>query len=85
MARSFTIAKANQAITVTAHAPPSAAFGSSFGVAATAPAGPVTFSSSGSCSNSGSTCTMTSGSGTCTVRYDQAGNGNYNAADRVTE
>ena len=27
---------------------------------------------------------MTSGTGTCSVRYDQAGNGNYNAAPQVT-
>ena len=28
---------------------------------------------------------MTSGTGTCTVKYDQAGNTNYNAAPQVTE
>jgi hypothetical protein len=28
---------------------------------------------------------MTSGTGTCTVKYDQAGNANYNAAPQVTE
>ena len=28
---------------------------------------------------------MTSGTGTCTVNYDQAGNANYNAAPQVTE
>ena len=28
---------------------------------------------------------MTSGTGTCSVRYDQAGNANYNAAPQVTE
>ena len=28
---------------------------------------------------------MTSGTGTCTVRYDQAGDANYNAAPQVTE
>ncbi|MDQ3004665.1 MAG: MBG domain-containing protein, partial [Chloroflexota bacterium] len=28
---------------------------------------------------------MTSGTGTCTVKYDQAGNSNYNAATQVTE
>ena len=28
---------------------------------------------------------MTSGTGTCSVKYDQAGNANYNAAPQVTE
>ena len=28
---------------------------------------------------------MSSGTGTCTVAYDQSGNGNYNAATQVTE
>ena len=28
---------------------------------------------------------MTSGTGTCTVSYDQAGDANYNAAPQVTE
>ena len=77
--------KADQTITVTTHAPASAVYSSSFGVAATAPGGSVTFSSSGSCSNTGATFTITSGSGTCSVKYDQAGDGNYNAAPQVTE
>ena len=77
--------KADQTITVSTHAPSSAAFGSSFSVAASAPAGAVTFSSAGACSNSGSTFTMTSGTGTCSVRYDQAGSANYNAAPQVVE
>ena len=77
--------KADQTINVTTHAPASAAYNSSFGVAATAPGGAVSFSSSGSCTNTGATFTITSGSGTCTVKYDQAGNANYNAAPQVTE
>ena len=67
------------------HAPASAVFNTSFGVAATAPGGAVSFSSAGGCSNVGSTFTMTSGTGTCSVNYDQAGNGNYNAAPQVVE
>src|SRR6185295_5556653 len=63
----------------------SAVFGSSFTVAAMAPAGAVTFSSSGACSNSGATFTMTSGTGTCSVMYDQAGSPAYNAAPQVVE
>jgi hypothetical protein len=82
---SVTAQKASQTISVTTHAPGSAAFGASFGVAATAPGGPVSFSSGGSCSNSGATFTMTSGNGTCSVMYDQAGNANYNAATQIVE
>ena len=46
---------------------------------------PVTFTSSGSCSNVGATYTMTSGAGTCSVIANQAGNSNYVAASAVTE
>jgi len=87
-ARGYTldIGKANQTITVGTHAPASAAFNSSFTVAATASSGlSVAYSSAGSCTNVGATFTMTSGSGTCTVKYDQSGNTNFNAAPQVTE
>lgn len=77
--------KANQTITVTTHAPSSAVYSSSFSVAASAPGGAVTFSSAGVCSNSGSTFTMTSGTGTCKVKYDQAGSSTYNPAPEVIE
>ena len=80
-----TAQKAAQSISVTTHAPASAVFGSQFTVAANAPGGAIVYSSSGACSNSGATFTMTSGTGTCTVKYDQAGNANYNAASEVTE
>jgi hypothetical protein len=84
---SLTVSKADQAITVTTHAPATAVFNTSFGVAATGggSGNPVTLSSAGACSNTGSTFTMTSGTGTCSVKYDQAGNSNYNAAPQVTE
>ncbi|HTS73439.1 MAG TPA: carboxypeptidase regulatory-like domain-containing protein, partial [Gaiellaceae bacterium] len=82
---SVTAQKADQTINVTTHAPASAVFGTGFSVAATAPGGSVSFSSSGSCSNSGAVFTMTSGTGTCSVKYDQAGNANYNAAPQVVE
>jgi hypothetical protein len=82
---SVTAAKADQAITVTTHAPANAVVGSSFDVAANAPGGPVAYSSGGACSNSGTTFTMVSSSGTCAVMYDQAGDANYNAAPGVTE
>src|SRR5207249_11610146 len=66
---------ASQVINVSIHAPATAVYNTSFTVAATggASGNPVTFSSSGVCSNSGATFTMTSGIGTCTVKYDQAG------------
>jgi hypothetical protein len=77
--------KADQAISVTTHAPATASLGTSFTVAATAPAGAVVYSSAGACSNSGATFTIASGGGTCTVKYDQAGNNDYNAAAQVVE
>ena len=79
--------KADQTITVTTHAPASAVFNTSFTVAATGGgrAARSTFSSAGACTNIGATFTMTSGTGTCTVKYDQAGDANYNAAPQVTE
>src|SRR5207244_516149 len=79
--------KQPQSITITLHAPTTAVFGSGFSVAATGggSGNPVTFSSSGACSNSGSSFTMTSGTGTCTVKDDQAGNADYNPAPQVTE
>ncbi|HEU5214568.1 MAG TPA: PASTA domain-containing protein, partial [Gaiellaceae bacterium] len=82
---SVTAQKANQAITVMTHAPPSAVFNSQFTVAASAPGGTIAFSSSGGCSNTAATFTMTSGTTACQVKYDQAGNANYNAAPQVTE
>ncbi len=78
--------KANQTITITTNAPVTAANGSNFTVAATASSGlPVAYTATGSCSNSGATFTMTSGAGTCTVHYNQAGNVDYNAAIELTE
>ena len=80
-----TAQKASQTITVTQAAPASAALNSSFSVAATAPGGAVVISVSGVCSLSGSTVTMTSATGTCTVMFDQAGNANYLAAPQVSQ
>ena len=72
---------------MTTHAPASAAFGSSFSVAATGggSGNPVTFSSAGACTNVGALFTMTSGTGTCSVKYDQAGSADYDAAPQVVE
>jgi hypothetical protein len=79
--------KIDQVITVTSHAPANAVYDTTFSVAATGggSGNPVTFSRSGACSNKGSSFTMTSGSGVCTVTYDQAGNANYNPAHQVAE
>ena len=77
--------KANQTIVVTTVAPAAAVYNTSFTVAATggASGNPVTFGAAGVCSNVAATFTMTSGTGTCTVKYDQAGDGNYNAASQI--
>ena len=76
----------SQTVTFTTPPPASAAYGSSFTVAATASSGlAVTFTSSGSCSNSGATYTMTASSGTCSVTANQAGNSVFLAATPVTD
>src|SRR5205823_1726245 len=82
-----TAQQAAQAITVTTHAPATAIYNTSFTIAATGggSGNPVTFSSAGVCSNVGATFTMTSGTGSCSVKYDQAGNANYDAATQVVE
>ena len=81
-----TVTMASQTITFTQPAPQSAAYGSSFIVAASASSGlAVTFMSSGSCTNSGGTYIMTSATGTCAVIANQVGNSNYSPAPTVTE
>jgi hypothetical protein len=78
--------KANQMIVITEHAPSSAVFNTGFTVAAYASSGgPVTFSSGGACANVGASFTMISGTGTCSVMYDQAGDSDYSAAAEVVE
>jgi sugar lactone lactonase YvrE len=78
---------ASQAITFTTPPPASAAYNTSFTVAATggASGNAVIFTSSGSCSNNGATYTMTSSTGTCSVIANQAGNSNFAAAPTVTK
>ena len=83
----------SQTITVTTAPPSSAAYNSTFGVAATASSGlAVAITTSGSCSGSGSgsaAITMTSSTGTCSVIFNQAGGTNgsntYSAAPTVTD
>jgi hypothetical protein len=78
---------ASQAITFSTPPPTSAAYNTSFTVAAMggASGNAVTFTSSGSCSNVGATYTITSSTGTCSVIANQAGNANYAAAPTVTK
>jgi predicted outer membrane repeat protein len=76
----------DQTISITVHAPATVAYGLSFTIGATATSGlAVTYSSGGGCANAGAVFTMTTGTGTCTVRYDQAGNSSYAAAPQRTE
>jgi uncharacterized delta-60 repeat protein len=83
---SLTNAKANQTIIVTTHAPAGATFNTQFSVAATSSSGlPVSYKSSGACTNNGATFTMNSGTGTCTVNYTQAGDANHNPAQLINE
>ena len=65
--------------------PSSEAYNSSFTVSCTATSGlAVTYTSSGGCSNSGATYTMTSGTTACSVIANQSGNSTYAAAPTVT-
>ena len=80
------IAIQNQTITVTTHAPASAAYNATFPVAATATSGlTVAITTTGGCSIASGTVTMTSGTTACVVHYNQAGNGSWNPAPEVTE
>ena len=83
----LTIVPASQTITFTQNAPSSAAYNGQFVVGATGGASgkPVVFTSAGSCSNSGTTYTMTSGTGTCSVIANQASSTDYSAAQPVTQ
>ena len=83
---SQTVNQASQTIAFTRNAPASAAYNSTFTVAASASSGlSVSYGSGGSCSNVGATYTMTSGTGTCSVTANQAGNANYSAAPPVSK
>ncbi|MGA3161231.1 MAG: MBG domain-containing protein, partial [Terracidiphilus sp.] len=83
---SWSITQTSQTISFTTNAPSNEVYNGQFTVAATATSGlAVTFTSSGACSNSGATYTMTSGTGTCLVMANQAGNTNYAAATQVTQ
>ena len=88
--------KHNQTISVTTHAPASAVYNATFSVAAIAidstlgsPSGQaVAITSTGGCSGSGSgsaALTMTSGTASCVMHYNQGGSSGYNPAPEVTE
>ena len=84
-------AKASQTITVTKHAPTTAAKNTSFGVAAKSSSNlAVAIGVTGNCSivSGGSrtaTVRMGNGTGACAINYTQAGNATYVAATPVTE
>jgi YVTN family beta-propeller protein len=87
-ATTLTVTPASQTITFTG-GPAAAAYGSTFGVSATASSGlTVTITASGACTISGGsgsgTVTMTSATGTCMLAANQAGNSNYAAAPQQT-
>jgi hypothetical protein len=78
--------QASQTISFTTHAPAQWVYGQFFTVAAVSTSGlPITYTSSGACTNNGPVYTMTSGTGTCNVTANQPGNQNYLAASPVTE
>ena len=82
--------RVTQTITVTTAAPAASAYSSTFNVAATSSSGlAVAITAAGVCSvqsggSSSATIQMTSGTGTCNVKYDQAGNSTYGSATEVT-
>ena len=81
----LTVNKADQLIDFTPLASP-AIYGTTFNLQASANSGlEVTYGVSGVCSLAGSTVTMTSGTGACTITASQAGDDNYNPAPDVTQ
>src|SRR5688500_19907003 len=73
------------------NAPATAVYNTTFNVAATASSGlDVTITATGVCTvqsggTNSATILMTSGTGSCTVHYNQAGDANYDGAPEVTE
>jgi hypothetical protein len=80
--------KANQVITVTAGAPPTALFKETYPLAATAPGGQVAIAADGACSYKAGLLKIknaTPKKSTCTVTFDQAGSTLYLAAPQVVQ
>ncbi len=81
----LTVNAANQTITFGA-LPAAAVYNATFTASASASSGlSVTIVASGACTISGSTVTMTSGTGNCTLTATQAGSGDFNAAPQVVQ
>ena len=81
----LTVQKANQTITFSG-APASATVGTRFPVSPEATSGlHVTVAAAGACSIIGTMVTIGSPPGVCALIADQAGDGNYNPAPRVTQ
>jgi hypothetical protein len=77
---------ATQLITFTTNPPASAAYKTSFTVAAASTSSnPVTYTSAGACSNVGPIYTMNAGTGSCSVIANAAANTNYATAAAVTK
>jgi hypothetical protein len=84
--QSFAVGKNNQSITVTSTAPSTAVVGAQYTATATANSGlAVTITVSGACSILGSVVTFGQTTGTCTIKFDQAGNADWNAAAQQTQ
>ncbi len=83
---SATASKLNQAVLSLSGVPASAPFNSTFAVTpgGGSGSGSLVVTTAGVCSVSGNDVTMTSGTGTCTVKVNRAGDANYNAAAEVT-
>jgi tripartite motif-containing protein 71 len=79
--------RASQTISLTQPAPATMEYGSNYTVSATASSSlPVTIKSSGSCSGGGdrtAVITMTSGSGFCTISYEQNGDASFAPAEKI--
>ncbi len=84
--QSFTVAKGSQSISFSTSVPVGAIVFQSYTPSASAPGGIVTFSSGtpSVCTVSGSVFSLIA-SGTCQVRADQSGSGNYNAASTALQ
>lgn len=77
--------KKSQALAFSSTLPSTSPYNSTFTVQATASSGlPVTYASSGVCTNNGAAYTMTSGTGSCGIIISQGGNDEYNAASNLS-
>jgi hypothetical protein len=84
--QSVSASQVSQTISFTVPPPSNAPYKSRFTVKANATSGlHVTFTSSGSCTNSGGTYTIVASTGTCSVIVNQPGNGDYAPAPTLTQ